>query len=167
MYERELTLDELLNEPVIRKVMIADGYSAEDIRLLIRQAQRPIERRRLSPGFFSRLTNCPARTCTPSPNDVMPISAFGLAMPSDGVNWEQPYGSGSSHMAVSYHGSFGDRPRSGGGAVLAFLIVIGVTLVAFHVTAAGVFYEPPTVRIHAGSQLAAPPPNPHRPSADR
>ena len=38
MYERELTLDELLNEPVIRKVMIADGYSAEDIRLLIRQA---------------------------------------------------------------------------------------------------------------------------------
>jgi BA14K-like protein len=87
----------------------------------------------------------------------MPISAFGLAMPSDGVNWEQPYGSGSSHMAVSYHGSFGDRPRSGGGAVLAFLIVIGVTLVAFHVTAAGVFYEPPTVRIHAGSRLAAPP----------
>ena len=38
MYERELTLDELLNEPVIRKVMIADGYSAEDIRLLMRQA---------------------------------------------------------------------------------------------------------------------------------
>ena len=38
MYERELTLDELLNEPMIRKVMIADGYSAEDIRLLMRQA---------------------------------------------------------------------------------------------------------------------------------
>jgi hypothetical protein len=38
MYKRELTLDELLNEPIIRKVMIADGYSAEDIRLLMRQA---------------------------------------------------------------------------------------------------------------------------------
>ncbi len=38
MYEREPTLDELLNEPMIRKVMIADGYSAKDIRLLMRQA---------------------------------------------------------------------------------------------------------------------------------
>ena len=38
MHEREPTLDELLNEPMIRKVMIADGYSAEDIRLLLRQA---------------------------------------------------------------------------------------------------------------------------------
>jgi hypothetical protein len=38
MYERELTLDELLNEPIIREVMIADGYNAEDIRLLMRQA---------------------------------------------------------------------------------------------------------------------------------
>ena len=34
----EPTLDELLNEPVIRKVMAADGYCAEDIRLLMRQA---------------------------------------------------------------------------------------------------------------------------------
>ena len=38
MYERGPTLDELLNEPMIRKVMIADGYSANDIRLLMRQA---------------------------------------------------------------------------------------------------------------------------------
>ena len=60
-------------------------------------------------------------------------------------------------MAITHHhSSFPDRPRSGGAAV-AFLIVIAVTLIAFHVTAAGVFYEPPTVRIHAGSQLAAPP----------
>jgi hypothetical protein len=35
---REPMLDELLEEPIIRKVMLADGYSAEDIRLLIRQA---------------------------------------------------------------------------------------------------------------------------------
>ena len=38
MDRREPTLDELLNEPIIRKVMAADGYSAEDIRLLLRQA---------------------------------------------------------------------------------------------------------------------------------
>ena len=38
MDKREPTLDELLNEPMIRKVMAADGYSAEDIRLLMRQA---------------------------------------------------------------------------------------------------------------------------------
>ena len=38
MNKREPTLDELLNEPMIRKVMAADGYSAEDIRLLMRQA---------------------------------------------------------------------------------------------------------------------------------
>jgi hypothetical protein len=34
----EPTLDDLLNEPIIRKAMVADGYCAEDIRLLIRQA---------------------------------------------------------------------------------------------------------------------------------
>ena len=38
MQKREPTLDELLNEPMIRKAMAADGYSAEDIRLLLRQA---------------------------------------------------------------------------------------------------------------------------------
>ena len=38
MHKREPTLDELLNEPIIRKVMAADGYSAKDIRLLLRQA---------------------------------------------------------------------------------------------------------------------------------
>ena len=45
------------------------------------------------------------------------------------------------------------------GAVFALLVVIAVTLVAFHVTAAGVFDEPPTVRLHVGSQLAGPRPN--------
>ena len=34
MDKREPTLDELLNEPIIREMMAADGYSAEDIRLL-------------------------------------------------------------------------------------------------------------------------------------
>jgi len=38
MEKCEPTLDELLNEPIIREVMAADGYSAEDIRLLLRQA---------------------------------------------------------------------------------------------------------------------------------
>ena len=49
--------------------------------------------------------------------------------------------------------------KAGGGAVLAFLTVVAVTLVAFHVTAAGVFEEPPTVRLHAGSQLVPSRPN--------
>ena len=39
MHEREPTLDELLNEPMIRKVMVADGYSAEDVRLLMGSAK--------------------------------------------------------------------------------------------------------------------------------
>ncbi len=70
-------------------------------------------------------------------------------------------------MAISYHSSFADRPRGGGGAVLAFLVVIAVTLVAFHVTAAGIFEKPPAVRLHAGSQLAATPPIlADRPQAD-
>jgi hypothetical protein len=38
MHQREPTLDELLNEPIIRKVMAADGYNAEDVRVLMRQA---------------------------------------------------------------------------------------------------------------------------------
>ena len=60
---------------------------------------------------------------------------------------------------MSYSSSFGDRPRGGMGAVFALIIVIAVTLVAFHVTAAGVFEEQPTVRIHVGSQLSASRPN--------
>lgn len=38
-YEREPTLDEILNEPIIRKVMAIDGYSSDDIRCLMRQAR--------------------------------------------------------------------------------------------------------------------------------
>ena len=41
MHKREPTLDELLNEPIIRKVMAADGYSAEDIRLFAEAGERP------------------------------------------------------------------------------------------------------------------------------
>jgi hypothetical protein len=37
--EREPTLNDLLNEPIIRQVMAVDGYSADDIRLLMRQAR--------------------------------------------------------------------------------------------------------------------------------
>ena len=55
---------------------------------------------------------------------------------------------------MSYSSSFGDRPQGGMGAVFALIVVIAGTLVAFHVTAAGVFEEQPTVRIHVGSQLA-------------
>jgi hypothetical protein len=36
--EREPTLDDLLNEPIVRKIMIVDGYTADDIRYLMRQA---------------------------------------------------------------------------------------------------------------------------------
>lgn len=35
---REPTLDEILNEPIIRKVMKRDGYTPDDVRLLMRQA---------------------------------------------------------------------------------------------------------------------------------
>ena len=56
---------------------------------------------------------------------------------------------------MSYSSSLGDRPRGGVGAVFALMMVIAITLVAFHVTAAGVFEEQPTVRIHVGSQLSA------------
>ncbi|MER9202937.1 hypothetical protein NKH74_27740 [Mesorhizobium sp. M0933] len=37
-YEREPTLDEILNEPIIRKIMAVDGYSSDDIRYLMGQA---------------------------------------------------------------------------------------------------------------------------------
>ncbi|TIM79228.1 MAG: hypothetical protein E5Y58_01590 [Mesorhizobium sp.] len=36
-HEREPTLDEILNEPIIRNVMAVDGYTAEHIRYLMRQ----------------------------------------------------------------------------------------------------------------------------------
>lgn len=35
---REPMLDDLLEEPIIRKMMVADGHSADDIRLLMREA---------------------------------------------------------------------------------------------------------------------------------
>ncbi|MEI5682521.1 hypothetical protein AAAK29_29790 [Mesorhizobium sp. CCNWLW179-1] len=37
-HKREPTLDEILNEPIIRKVMKRDGYTPDDVRLLMRQA---------------------------------------------------------------------------------------------------------------------------------
>ncbi len=37
-HKREPTLDEILNEPIIRKVMKSDGYTPDDVRLLMRQA---------------------------------------------------------------------------------------------------------------------------------
>ena len=39
MDQREATLDELLSEPIIRKVMARDGVRASDIRRLMRQAK--------------------------------------------------------------------------------------------------------------------------------
>lgn len=38
VHEREPTLDDLLNEPLIRKVMAVDGFTVDDIRNLMRQA---------------------------------------------------------------------------------------------------------------------------------
>lgn len=37
-HEREPTLDEILSEPIIRKIMTVDGYSSDDVRYLMRQA---------------------------------------------------------------------------------------------------------------------------------
>jgi hypothetical protein len=39
MDQCEATLDELLSEPIIRKVMARDGVRASDIRRLMRQAK--------------------------------------------------------------------------------------------------------------------------------
>jgi hypothetical protein len=39
-YEREPTLDEILNEPIIRKIMAVDGHTGDDIRHLMRLAAR-------------------------------------------------------------------------------------------------------------------------------
>ena len=39
MDQREATLDELLSEPIIRKVMARDSVLASDIRRLMRQAK--------------------------------------------------------------------------------------------------------------------------------
>jgi hypothetical protein len=36
--QREATLDELLSEPIILKVMARDGVRAEDVRRLVQQA---------------------------------------------------------------------------------------------------------------------------------
>ncbi len=81
MNKREPTLDELLNEPMIRKVMAADGYSAEDIRLLMRQANARADAGGHQPRPATRRTNCTARIHAHSPEDIWPIPAFGLVTP--------------------------------------------------------------------------------------
>lgn len=69
---REPMLDELLEEPIIRKVMLADGYSAEDIRLLISQAGARAGYPSTAPRDFkgfAMLGCCGGRTATsPQPN---------------------------------------------------------------------------------------------------
>lgn len=37
-HQREPTLEDLLSEPIIRKVMAVDGYTPDDIRTLMRGA---------------------------------------------------------------------------------------------------------------------------------
>jgi hypothetical protein len=56
MLKREPTLDDLLNDPVVRKVMKADGYSAEEIVSLMHQA-----------GARTRASNCNSRPGLPAP----------------------------------------------------------------------------------------------------
>lgn len=51
MLKREPTLDDLLNDPVIRKVMKADGHSAEDILSLMHQARARMSTSKLQPPF--------------------------------------------------------------------------------------------------------------------
>ena len=38
MGQRDATLEELLRDPLVRLVMASDGYDADDVRLLVRQA---------------------------------------------------------------------------------------------------------------------------------
>jgi hypothetical protein len=46
MTEREATLDELLSEPIVRKVMASDGVHAADVRRLVQQASLRTSRKR-------------------------------------------------------------------------------------------------------------------------
>jgi hypothetical protein len=53
--QREATLDELLSEPIILKVMARDGVRAEDIRHLVQQANfRSRYRNFYAKGFAGR-----------------------------------------------------------------------------------------------------------------
>jgi hypothetical protein len=55
LHERELTLDELLSEPIIVTVMERDGYTPEVIRHLVKQvgAQRRFVKRLPYPAIAS------------------------------------------------------------------------------------------------------------------
>ena len=60
-HQREATLDELLSEPIILKVMARDGVRAEDVRRLVQQASaRTIRPRYRDPS--SRQTGIAGRT---------------------------------------------------------------------------------------------------------
>ena len=80
MLKREPTLDDLLNDPVIRKVMKADGHSAEDILSLMHQAgarmsaprlQQPFRtasaRERLPMPAMAAVTSCCQPSCCQFP----------------------------------------------------------------------------------------------------
>ena len=57
MTEREATLDELLNEPIIRKVMASDGVRAVDVRQLVQQASIRTFRREVG-RYESHMAGC-------------------------------------------------------------------------------------------------------------
>ena len=73
MHPSEPTLDDLLNEPMIRQVMAADGYGPEVVRLLLMQANaRAVagDFRQPRPSTAARIGRLgyapsPLRTCGP------------------------------------------------------------------------------------------------------
>ncbi len=53
MHQREPTLDDLLEEPIIRQIMIADGHAPEDIRRLMRNVGIGADREVSGPAILA------------------------------------------------------------------------------------------------------------------
>lgn len=57
----EPSLDDLLNEPIIRQLMASDGYTSEDIRSLFEGKRQPLFL--LSDEDDPKMTQLPAHIC--------------------------------------------------------------------------------------------------------
>ena len=78
MTEREATLDELLSEPIIRKVMASDGVRAADVRQLVQQASARTFRKR-SRQWISVANVCERQLCAGGFNRSSPPSSSDTA----------------------------------------------------------------------------------------
>lgn len=53
MHQHEPTLDDLLEEPIIRQIMIADGHGPDDIRRLMRKVGGGADRKVAGPAMLA------------------------------------------------------------------------------------------------------------------